>query len=123
MSFFAFALIAGPAVSEAKVIKMRIIHAYPDTTQHGRNMFKFQELVEKYTDGRVKVTIFANASVCPISKEITTVLTGGAEFSYNIGGIVESVDKAEAIWTIPFLFRNAPRGYASHAESILRPQD
>lgn len=89
-------------------ITMRIIHAYPEVTQHGRNMLKFKELTEKYTEGRIKVEIFPAASVCPIDKEIPTVLAGGAEASYNIGGIVETIDPAEAIWTIPFLFRTAP---------------
>jgi TRAP-type C4-dicarboxylate transport system substrate-binding protein len=120
--FFAFALLANPGISDAKTIKMRIIHAYPDTTQHGRNMFKFQELTEKYTNGRVKVTLFANASVCPITKEVTTVLTGGAEACYNIGGIIESVDKAEAIWTIPFLFRNAPGDVRHIRKAFLDPR-
>ena len=67
--FCACALLAMPVMSEAKPIKMRVIHAYPDTTQHGRNMFKFQELAEKYTNGRLKVTLFSNASVCPITKK------------------------------------------------------
>jgi len=70
-------------------------------------MRKFEELAEQYTDGRLEVTIFSAASVCSISKEIETVLGGGAEACYNIGGIVESIDPAEAIWTIPFLFRTA----------------
>jgi len=119
---FAFTLLVNPAVSDAKAIKMRIVHAYPDTTQHGRNMFKFQELTEKYTDGRVKVTLFANASICPITKEVTTVLTGGAEACYNIGGIIESIDKAEAIWTIPFLFRNAPGDIRHIRKAFLDPR-
>lgn len=119
---FALAFVANPGMSEAKVIKMRIIHAYPETTQHGRNMFKFQELVEKYTEGRVKVVLYANASICPITKEITTVLTGGAEAAYSIGGILESVDKAEAIWTIPFLFRTAPGDVRHIRRAFLDPR-
>ena len=42
---FALTIIVNPAVSDAKAIKMRIIHAYPETTQHGRNMFKFQDKI------------------------------------------------------------------------------
>ena len=119
---FALTIIVNPAVSDAKAIKMRIIHAYPETTQHGRNMFKFQELTEKYTNGRVKVTLFANASICPITKEVTTVLTGGAEACYNVGGIIESIDKAEAIWTIPFLFRTAPGDVRHIRKAFLDPR-
>jgi TRAP-type C4-dicarboxylate transport system substrate-binding protein len=101
---------------------MRIIHAYPETTQHGRNMKKFEELTEKYTNGRVDVVIFPNASVCPITKEITTVLSGGAEACYNIGGIIESIDPAEAIWTIPFLFRTAPGDTRHIRKAFLDPR-
>jgi C4-dicarboxylate-binding protein DctP len=104
------ALVVSPfqASAAADAIKMRIIHSYPETTQHGRNMIKFKELAEKYTNGRVNVQLFANASVCPITKEPATVLTGGAEACYNVAGIIEGIDRAEAIWSVPYLFRTAP---------------
>ncbi len=113
---------AATPTPKPKPIKIRIIHAYPETTQHGRNMLKFKELAEKYTEGRVEVTIFPNASVCPITKEVQTVLGGGAEICYNIGGIIEAIDPAEAIWTIPYLFRNAPGDCRHIRKAFLDPR-
>jgi len=107
--------------SAAESIKMRIIHAYPETTQHGRNMFKFKELAEKYTNGRLNIQIFANASVCPITKEAATVLTGGAEALYNVAGIIEGIDRAEAIWSVPYLFRTAPGDTRHIRKAFLDP--
>jgi C4-dicarboxylate-binding protein DctP len=120
----ACALLVMPSMSKAqeKVIKMRVIHAYPETTQHGRNMFKFAELVKKYTQGRVEVTLFPSASVAPITKEPSVVLSGGAEAAYSIGGVLEGIDRAEAIWTIPYLIRTAPGDTRHIRKAMLDPR-
>lgn len=94
--------------SEGATIEMRIAHAYPDHTQHGRNMNFFKSKVEEYTKGQVKVTIYPAASLFPIDKEIPMLLAGTVEACYSIGGITESIDPAEAIWNIPFLFKVGP---------------
>jgi len=98
-------------------IEIRLIHAYPETTQHGRNSNLFVELADKYTDGRVEVVVFPNAQVCPISKEPTVVLGGGAEMTYNICGVWELVNPAEAIWSVPFLCKGSP-GDMRHDRAI-----
>jgi len=110
------------APEPAKTIEMRVIYAYPDVTQHGRNMIKFEELTENYTNGRVDVVRFPAASVCSISKEVETVLGGSAEALYNVGGVIESIDPAEAIWTIPFLFRTAPGDVRHIRKAFLDPR-
>lgn len=97
---------------------MRIAHAYPEHTQHGRNMALFKQKVEEYTNGRVAVTIYPNAQLGPITQEISMVLLGTVDASYNIGGIVESVDPAEAIWNIPFLLKVAP-GQGEHMWRVM----
>lgn len=118
---FCFVLpFAGMSTASSTPIKMRILHAYPDTTRHGLNMAKFEELVEKYTDGRVDVEIYSNASICPINKEVTTVLTGGAEACYNVGAIIENVDRAEAIWMVPYLLRIS-FGEIRHIKAVMAP--
>lgn len=98
--------------------KMRIVHAYPEHTQHGRNMEFFKEKVEEYSDGRLEVTIFPNAQLGPITQEFSMVLSGTVEASYNLGGILEGVDPAEAIWNIPFLIKVAP-GQGEHMRRVM----
>ena len=118
---FCFVLFfAGMVSASSAPIKMRILHSYPDNTRHGLNMARFEELVEKYTDGRVDVEIYSNASICPINKEVTTVLTGGAEACYNVGSIIENVDRAEAIWMIPYLLR-INLGEVRHIKAVMSP--
>jgi len=97
---------------------MRIVHAYPDHTQHGRNMAFFKQKVEELTNGRVAVTIHPNAELGPITQEITMVLSGTVDASYSIGGVVEAVDPAEAIWNVPFLMKVAP-GQGEHMRRIM----
>jgi len=99
-------------------IEMRIAHAYPDHTQHGRNMIFFKNQVEEYTKGQVKVTIYPAASLFPIDKEIPMLLAGTMEACYNIGGMIEAVEPAEAIWSIPFLFKVAP-GDGRHVRAAM----
>ena len=98
--------------------QMRIVHAYPEHTQHGRNMAFFKEKVEDYTEGRVEVTIYPNAQLGPITQEVSMVLAGTVEASYNLSGILEGVDPAEAIWNIPFLLKVAP-GQGEHMQRVM----
>ena len=113
---------------QAAPIQMRILYAYPDTTQHGINMHYFKALADKYLAGKLEVKLYGNAMICPISKEPTTVLTGGAEAFYSVTNILETLDPAEAIYMIPYLWATGPgntkhirKGFASpRIEGVLR---
>lgn len=98
--------------------KMRIAHAYPEHTQHGRNMSFFKQKVEELTKGRLTITIHPNAELGSISQEVTMVQTGTVDATYNIGGILEGVDPGEAIWNIPFLMKVAP-GQGEHMRRVM----
>ena len=102
----------------ADTYEMRIVHAYPEHTQHGRNMEFFKKKVEEHTNDRVKVTIYPNAQLGPITQEVSMVLAGTVEASYNLSGILEGVDPAEAIWNIPFLLKVAP-GQGEHMRRVM----
>lgn len=119
---FCFVLFFACVVSaSSSPIKMRILHSYPDNTRHGLNMAKFEELVENHTNKRIDVEIYSNASICPINKEVTTILSGGAEACYNVGSIIENVDKAEGIWMIPYLLRIS-LGEVRHIKAVMNPK-
>lgn len=106
------------AASAQNAHRMRIAHAYPEHTQHGRNMAFFKQKVEELTKGRVAVTIHPNAELGPITQEVTMVLSGTVDASYNIGGVVEAIDPGEAIWNVPFLLKVAP-GQGEHMRRIM----
>jgi TRAP-type C4-dicarboxylate transport system substrate-binding protein len=112
---FAVNLLIQDAAAQSK---MRIAHAYPEHTQHGRNMAFFKQKVEELTGGRLVVTIHPNAELGAISQEVTMVQTGTVDATYNISGIVEGVDPGEAIWNIPFLLKVAP-GQGEHMRRVM----
>ena len=113
---------AGTALAQdADSYQMRIVHGYPVNTQHGRNMEFFAERAEELTDGRLKVTVYPNAELGPISQEFSMVMAGTVDASFNLGGILESVDPATAIWNIPFLIRVAP-GQGEHMRRVMESE-
>jgi TRAP-type C4-dicarboxylate transport system substrate-binding protein len=119
--FFSFVLplsllLGQPA--QGAPIEMRIAHAYPEHTQHGRNMNFFKSKVEEYTKGQLKVTIYPSASLFPIDKEIPMLLAGTIEACYSINGVTEAVEPAEAIYNIPFLMKVSP-GDSRHLRAAM----
>jgi TRAP-type C4-dicarboxylate transport system substrate-binding protein len=118
IAFFLFSISFIPA-AECAPIEMRIAHAYPEHTQHGRNMEFFKKKAEEYTKGQLKVTIYPSASLFPIDKEIPMLLAGTVEACYNITGPVEAVEPAEAIYNIPFLMKVAP-GDSRHLQAMMK---
>jgi len=93
---------------EEKQIVMRLSHAFPNETNHGRNALYFKKIVEEYTNDRIKVELYPNAQVGSLDQELRLVIAGDIEASYNLGGVVETIDPAEAIYQIPFLVKSAP---------------
>jgi TRAP-type C4-dicarboxylate transport system substrate-binding protein len=104
--------------AQSAPIEMRIAHAYPEHTQHGRNMNFFKSKVEEYTKGQVKVTIYPSASLFPIDKEIPMLLAGTIEACYSINGVTEAVEPAEAIYNTPFLMKVSP-GDSRHLRAAM----
>ncbi len=111
----------GNPSAQAQTYQMKIVHAYPEHTQHGRNMAFFKEKAEAYTDGRLKVTVYPNAQLGPITQEASMVLSGTVEATYNLGGILEGVDPSEAIWNVPFLVKVAP-GQGEHMRRMMHDE-
>lgn len=116
---FVFSLMLGQP-AECAPIEMRIAHAYPEHTQHGRNMNFFKTKVEEYTKGQIKVTIYPSASLFPIDKEVPMMLAGTMEACYNIGGVIETFEPAEAIYNIPFLMKFGSVGDSRHLQAMMK---
>ncbi len=98
----------GDAGGEDEKYVMRMTHAYPETTQHGRNSLYFKKLVEEKTNGRVEVQIFPNAQLAGSDKEISLLQSGAVEAAYSICGAIETIEPLEAIYTIPFIWKSSP---------------
>ncbi len=123
MAAAGLAFVAGmaPGIMSAQAqdsFEMKIVHGYPVHTQHGRNMETFKRIAEEKTGGRLKVTLYPNAELGPISQEFNMVMAGTVNATYNLGGILESVDPAAAIWNMPFLMKVAP-GQGEHMKRVM----
>lgn len=93
---------------EQKKYVLRVMHAYPETSQHGRNMFFFRDIVAKETGGRIEVKIYPNGQLGAIDKEVGMVQSGAVEGAYAINGTLETIEPLEAIYTLPFFWKSRP---------------
>lgn len=96
------------AATEETVYEMRLVHQHPETTQHGKNALKFKEVVEKHTNGRVKVILYPAAQLGGAEKEPQMVLSGAVEATITYNGTINHMIPEEMIYDIPFLFDVEP---------------
>src|ERR1700678_1830120 len=76
-SVAALALISPPAAQAPIVIKFS--HVVAADTPKGKAAEKFQELAEKYTDGKVKVEVFANSTLYKDKEELEALQLGAVQ--------------------------------------------
>ena len=68
---FAFLFFSAPAVPQSiSPITIRFSHVVAPDAPKGRGAVRFKELAERYTDGRVKVEVFANSQLYKDNEEI-----------------------------------------------------
>lgn len=72
---------------------------------------KFAELVDKYSDGRVKVTVGGNAQFGDDAESLTNMRLGTLDFSTNSQGATSNVIKEIALVGLPFLFKDSQHAY------------
>lgn len=72
---------------------------------------KFAELVEKYSEGRVKITVGGNAQFGDDAESLTNMRLGTLDLSTNSQGATSNVIKEIALVGLPFLFKNSQHAY------------
>lgn len=87
-------------------ITARLGHSYPAEHPQGVAMMKFAELIDAYTNKRVKVTVHHTASLGGDDKMVTAVQAGTQEL--YIGGISVMAGRIKEVqvFDLPFLFQN-----------------
>jgi C4-dicarboxylate-binding protein DctP len=103
----ALALSTVAAVAEEEPIVLRFSHVVADDTPKGLAAKKFEELAERYTEGRVDVQIFPNSTLHGDAEELDAIQLGAVEM------LAPSLAKFEplgisgfAIFDLPFLFES-----------------
>src|ERR1700729_1915845 len=76
-SVAALALV-GPASAQAPIV-LKFSHVVASDTPKGKAAEKFKELAEKYTDGKVKVEVYANSTLYKDKEELEALQLGAVQ--------------------------------------------
>ena len=68
----------GPAQAQAPIV-IKFSHVVTADTPKGKGTLKFQELAEKYTNGRVKVEVYPNSSLYKDKEELEALQLGAVQ--------------------------------------------
>src|ERR1700735_4964457 len=71
-------VICGEATAQQPII-IKFSHVVAPDTPKGKGALKFQELAEKYTDGKVKVEVFANSTLYKDKEELEALQLGAVQ--------------------------------------------
>src|ERR1700758_591204 len=77
--FIAALISLGPASAADSPIVIKFSHVVAADTPKGKAADKFKELVEKYTDGRVKVEVFPNSTLYKDKEELEALQFGAVQ--------------------------------------------
>jgi C4-dicarboxylate-binding protein DctP len=72
------ALALSPALAQNPVV-LKFSHVVAPDTPKGKGAEKFKELGEKYTDGRVKIEVYANSSLYKDKEEVEALQLGAVQ--------------------------------------------
>ena len=70
--------LAGPAAAQAPIV-IKFSHVVTADTPKGKGTLKFQELAEKYTNGKVKVEVYPNSSLYKDKEELEALQLGAVQ--------------------------------------------
>jgi C4-dicarboxylate-binding protein DctP len=74
----ALAMTAIPAAAQQPIV-IKFSHVVANDTPKGKGALKFKELAEKYTNGRVKIEVYANSSLYKDKEEIEALQLGAVQ--------------------------------------------
>lgn len=98
-------MIAAPAAAaDVKTIKAGI--GLNEQSPQYKGLLKFKELVEKESQGRFKVDLFANAQLGDDAKMMTSLRAGTLEMTCPSTAPIAGLDKKWMVFDLPFLFPN-----------------
>ena len=70
--------LAGPAQAQAPIV-LKFSHVVAPDTPKGKGAVKFKELGEKYTNGKVKIEVYANSSLYKDKEELEALQLGAVQ--------------------------------------------
>jgi C4-dicarboxylate-binding protein DctP len=98
-----------PAVHAQAPITIKLSHVVTGDTPKGKGSIRFKELAEKYTDGKVKVEVYANSSLYKDKEEIEALQLGAVQM------LAPSTAKFAPLGAKEFEALDLPHAFASDA--------
>lgn len=115
LSVAALALAVAPAVATANpTITLKFSHEAPEMAIKGRSAKLMAELVEKYTNGSVKVDVFPGGQLIPTNEELRAAIRGQVDIVAPYSSYYSSLDKGWDVYYQPMLFANAEAGMQAY---------
>lgn len=95
------------SASEGKTLSFRLADAHPDNYPTVLGDKKFAELVNKKSNGRIKIDVFANGQLGDEKSVIEQVQLGAVEFTRVSTGPLAEFSKPLGIFSLPYIFDSA----------------
>jgi C4-dicarboxylate-binding protein DctP len=99
-------VLAGPAYAQQPIV-LKFSHVVAQDTPKGKGALKFQELAEKYTNGKVKVEVYPNSTLYKDKEELEALQLGAVQMlapSHSKFGPI-GVKEFE-VFDLPFLLQD-----------------
>src|SRR5882724_11021058 len=101
----AFALIS-PAAAQTPIV-LKFSHVVAPDTPKGKGAVKFQELGEKYTNGKVKIEVYPNSSLYKDKEELEALQLGAVQMLAPSNSKFGPIGIKEfEVFDLPFLLPN-----------------
>lgn len=101
----AMLLFQAPGAS-AQSVTIKFVSGAPETSMKGRSAIKLAELVEKYTDGDVKLELFPGGQLIPDPDELRAVSRGQVGMAAPYTSYVAALDQSWDIFHTPLIFND-----------------
>jgi C4-dicarboxylate-binding protein DctP len=103
---FACALSVGTAVAQSPII-IKFSHVVANDTPKGKGSLKFKELAEKYTDGKVKIEVYANSTLYKDNEEVEALQLGAVQMlAPSLAKFGPLGAKEFEVFDLPYIFQS-----------------
>jgi C4-dicarboxylate-binding protein DctP len=92
--------------AQAADVVLKFAHEAPATAIKGRSADKLAELVEKYSNGSVKINVFPGGQLVPTTEEIRAAVRGQVDIIAPYTSYYSAIDSAWDIFYQPMLFKS-----------------
>ena len=98
--------LAGPALAQSPIV-IKFSHVVAPNTPKGKGSLKFQELAEKYTNGKVKVEVYPNSQLYKDNEELQALQLGAVQMlAPSLAKFGPLGVKEFEVFDLPYIFDN-----------------